>query len=179
MKIVNLPPEKLIPYERNPRKNEEAVEKVAKSLEAYGWRQPIVVDDKMVVIVGHTRLLAAQRLGMKAVPVLVAKDLTPEQVKAYRLADNRTHEEAEWDPELLKLEIADLDALGYNLELTGFDAKEIERALKTLDDTPADTSSQLDGLVFQVIVQCESEAQQLALLERFEKEGLACRALIS
>ena len=88
-----------------------------------------MVDKESVIIVGHTRLLAALRLGMKEVPVLVAGDLSPAQVKAYRLADNRVHEEAEWDEELLALELGDLSKLGFNLESTGFDADEINELL--------------------------------------------------
>src|ERR1700730_15506431 len=132
MKINMVSVEKVFPYKRNPRRNEDAVEKVATSIKEFGFKQPIVVDKDAVIIVGHTRLLAALRLGMKEVPVLVATDLTPAQVKAYRLADNRVHEEAEWDEELLALERGDLSKLGFNLEATGFDADEIS-ALLALD----------------------------------------------
>ena len=121
--------EKVLPYKRNPRKNEDAVEKVAASIREFGFKQPIVVDKDHVIIVGHTRLLAALRLGIKEVPVLVATDLSPAQVKAYRLADNRVHEEATWDEELLALELGDLSKLGFNLESTGFDADEINALL--------------------------------------------------
>jgi DNA modification methylase len=117
-----------IPYARNPRvAPEAAVAKVAASIAEYGWRQPIVVDEAGVVIVGHTRLLAAKRLGLGRVPVHVAAGLTPQQVKAYRLADNRTGEETSWDAELLPLEISELADLGYDLELLAFDGKELAR----------------------------------------------------
>jgi DNA modification methylase len=129
MKIEMWPLDKIIPYKRNPRKNEEAVDKVAASIKAYGWKQPIVVDKDSVIIVGDTRLRAAYRLALKEAPVLVARDLTPAQVKAYRLADNRVHEEAEWDEELLALELGDLSKLGFNLDATGFDADEINALL--------------------------------------------------
>ena len=92
------PIERPIPYARNPRiAPEAAVAKVAASLAEYGWRQPIVVDTQGVIVAGHTRLLAAQRLGLAQVPVHVASDLTAQQIKAYRLADNRTAEESSWD----------------------------------------------------------------------------------
>ncbi|MBZ5700271.1 MAG: ParB N-terminal domain-containing protein [Acidobacteriia bacterium] len=129
MKIEQWSVSRVIPYKRNPRRNEDAVEKVARSIKEFGFKQPIVVDKDDVIIVGHTRLLAALRLGMKEVPVLVARDLSPSQVKAYRLADNRVHEEAEWDEELLALELGDLSKLGFNLEVTGFDADEINELL--------------------------------------------------
>lgn len=121
--------DKVIPYKRNPRRNEDAVEKVAASIREFGFKQPIVVDKDHVIVVGHTRLLAALRLGIKEVPVLVAADLSPAQVKAYRLADNRVHQEAEWDEELLALELGDLSKLGFNLESTGFDVDEINALL--------------------------------------------------
>jgi DNA modification methylase len=118
--------ERPIPYARNPRiADEAAVGKVAASIAEYGWRQPIVVDARGVIIAGHTRLLAAKRLGLARVPVHVATDLTPQQVKAYRLADNRTAQETSWDPELLPLEVAELADLGYDLDLLGFDSDEL------------------------------------------------------
>lgn len=119
----------VLPYKKNPRRNDEAVEKVAASIKEFGFKQPIVVDKDSVIIVGHTRLLAALRLGIKAVPVLVAGDLSPAQVKAYRLADNRVHEEAEWDEELLALELGDLAKMGFDLTGTGFDVDEINALL--------------------------------------------------
>src|SRR5690606_1751174 len=88
MDVVETPIDKLVPYARNPRRNEEAVATVAASLAEFGWRQPIVVDEDMVIVVGHTRYEAAKRLGMTSVPVHVAHGLTPAQLRAYRLMDN-------------------------------------------------------------------------------------------
>lgn len=127
MKIQMAGVETITPYKRNPRHNEDAVEKVAASIQQFGFKQPIVVDKARVIIVGHTRLLAALRLGIKQVPILVATDLSPAQVKAYRLADNRVHEESTWDEELLAL--GDLSKLGFNMEATGFDPDEISALL--------------------------------------------------
>lgn len=115
----------VVPYARNPRKNTAAIAKVAASLKEFGWRQPIVVDAEGVVIAGHTRLEAARSLGMAEVPVHVAQGLTPSQVKAYRLADNRVAQEAEWDAGLLKLELTDLQGLDFDLALTGFNPDEL------------------------------------------------------
>lgn len=131
MKVSAWPVDKVIPYKGNPRKNEDAVEKVAASIKEFGFRVPIIVDKDGVIIAGHTRLLAALRLGMTEVPVHVATGLTPAQVKAFRLADNRVHEEAEWDEELLKLELGDLSKMGFNLSVTGFDADELAEILST------------------------------------------------
>lgn len=108
------------PYAKNPRRNDAAVEKVAASIREFGWAQPIVVDGNGVIIIGHTRLKAAKKLGLATVPVLVRADLSPEQVAALRLADNKTAELAEWDEPLLA---AELDALvgAVDMEQFGFD----------------------------------------------------------
>lgn len=106
------------PYKRNPRKNENAVDKVAESIKQFGWQQPIVVDKDGVIIVGHTRYKAAKKLGFTEVPVLWATDLTEEQVRAYRLADNKTNELAEWDMTLLYKELASI--IDINMADFGF-----------------------------------------------------------
>jgi len=110
----------ITPYENNPRINDDAVDAVARSLQEFGWQQPIVVDSAGVIIVGHTRLKAAQKLGLKEVPVHVAKDLTEAQVKAYRLADNQTATIADWDYDLLPVEIGQLQDLGFDIPIIGF-----------------------------------------------------------
>ncbi|QYK49186.1 MAG: ParB N-terminal domain-containing protein [Phycisphaeraceae bacterium] len=117
------------PYPNNPRVNDGAVEAVARSIKEYGFRQPIVVDREGVVIVGHTRLKAAKHLGLEKVPVHVA-DLTPEQAKAYRLADNRTALIAEWSDELLAVELGELKALDIDLGGLGFTDVEISKLLE-------------------------------------------------
>ena len=117
------------PYEGNPRINDGAVKAVAASLREFGFRQPIVVDQDGVVIVGHTRLKAAQTLGLARVPVHVAVGLSPEQVRAYRLADNKTGELAEWDLELLPIELSELRDADYDLGLIGFDDSELAKLL--------------------------------------------------
>ena len=108
---MNVEPRKLTdltPYEHNPRHNDEAVEAVARSIREFGFRQPIVVDEEGVIIVGHTRWKAARQLGLEEVPVHVAEGLTPEQARAYRLADNQTATLAEWDLDLLPMELSEL-----------------------------------------------------------------------
>ncbi len=126
MVIEQWPIDRPVPYARNARKlSGQAVDKVAASLKEFGWQQPLVVDADGVLIVGHTRLMAAKKLGMAEVPVLVAHWLTPAQVKAYRLMDNRSHQETDWDMELLGPEFGDLKALDFDLSLTGFNADEI------------------------------------------------------
>jgi DNA modification methylase len=118
------------PYPRNARKlSAKAVDKVMDSIHEFGFRQPIVVDGQGTVIVGHTRLLAAKQLGLTGVPVHVAHGLTPAQVQAYRLADNRTNQEADWDFDLLGPELSELKEFDFDLAHTGFDAAEIDRLL--------------------------------------------------
>lgn len=112
----------LIPYKNNPRKNDGAVDAVAASIRDFGFKQPIVIDTDNVVICGDTRLKAAKKNGLEEVPCIMASDLTPEQVKAYRLADNKVGELAEWDWNLLPVELAAVP--GFNLEEFGFDAED-------------------------------------------------------
>ncbi|MCF0223807.1 MAG: ParB N-terminal domain-containing protein [Fibrobacter sp.] len=119
MEIIDVEIGKVKPYERNPRNNKEAVEKVANSIKEFGFKQPIVVDSENVIIAGHTRLLAAKKLGMDKVPVVFANDLTPEQVRMYRLADNKVAEFSEWDIDLLKAELQSLDG-SFNFADFGF-----------------------------------------------------------
>lgn len=111
MKIINLPIDEIIPYERNPRKNDGAVEAVAASIREFGFKVPIVVDSQNVIVTGHTRHKAARKLGLTECPCIRADDLTPEQVRAYRLADNKVAELAEWDFDLLAVELEGMDDL--------------------------------------------------------------------
>lgn len=125
MKIETWPIKNVKPYPANPRVNDGAVDAVAKSIEAFGFRQPIVVDKDGVVIAGHTRLKAAEKLGMIVVPVHVASDMSPDKVRGYRLADNRTAELSEWNFDLLVTEIKALEELGLDTSLLGWDAAEL------------------------------------------------------
>ena len=129
MRIEMWPIERVRPYDKNPRINENAVASVAASLQEFGFRQPIVVDEQDTIIVGHTRWKAAQQLGLTEVPVHVAQDLTPAQIKAYRIADNQTGNIATWDFDLLPLELADLQGLEFDLNLLGFDADDLAKLL--------------------------------------------------
>jgi site-specific DNA-methyltransferase (adenine-specific) len=128
MNIITQEINKLIPYHNNPRKN-QAVDKVASSIKEFGWQQPIVVDEQNVIVVGHTRYQAAQKLGLKEVPTHIAKGLTESQIKAYRLLDNRANQDALWDDEMLKIEIKGLEELNADLNLTGFTADELNKLL--------------------------------------------------
>jgi len=121
LKVENWPIDKLIPYARNPRKNDQAVEQVAAAIREFGFRVPIVAKSDGLLVDGHLRLKAAQKLGLKEVPVVLADDLSDAQIKAFRISVNRMAELAEWDNELLALEFAELKDLGFDTSLTGFD----------------------------------------------------------
>lgn len=119
MEIRNVNIKDLKPYEKNPRRNDEAVKFVASSIKEFGFKVPIIVDKDMIIIAGHTRYKAAKRLKLKEVPVIMADDLTDEQVKAFRLADNKVAERSEWDFDLLTDELTDI--LDIDMEQFGFE----------------------------------------------------------
>lgn len=119
MDIRNVNIKELKPYEKNPRRNDEAVKFVASSIKEFGFKVPIIVDKDMVIIAGHTRYKAAKKLKLKEVPVIMADDLTDEQVKAFRLADNKVAERSEWDFDLLTDELTDI--LDIDMEQFGFE----------------------------------------------------------
>lgn len=121
LKIEYLKVDEIVPYKKNPRKNDEAVDAVANSIKEFGFKNPIIVNKDFVVIAGHTRLKASKKLGLKEVPCVVVKDLTEEQEKALRIADNKTSELAEWDIELLQQEIEDI----INIDMTAFGFEEV------------------------------------------------------
>ncbi len=145
MNIELRPLAEIKPYEKNPRINDAAVDAVAESIRRFGFRQPIVVDTEGVIVVGHTRWKAARKLGLASVPVHVATDLTPEQARAYRVADNQTNTLAEWDLQLLPNELAELRDSGIDWLQLGFDEDELARlldpgltdGLTDSDDVPA------------------------------------------
>ena len=131
MDVVMMSIKDVKPYEKNPRINDNAVEAVANSIKEFGWRQPIVVDKDNVIIAGHTRWKAAKKLKMKEVPVIVAADLSEEQVRAYRIADNSTGELATWDYDLLMPEIADLD---FDMSEFGLELTDTEAPLENIEE---------------------------------------------
>ena len=129
MKIEMRKTDEVKPYEQNPRENDAAVEAVARSIREFGFRQPIVVDEAGVIIVGHTRWKAAKALGLAEVPVHVAEGLSPEKAKAYRIADNKVAELAEWDYDLLPIELSELRGMDVDLGSLGFAPEELEELL--------------------------------------------------
>lgn len=134
--------DRLIPYARNPRRNDEQVDRMASAIKEFGFRIPVVARSDGSLVDGHLRLKAAQKLGLKEVPVALADELTEAQVKAFRILANKSANWAEWEPDLLKLELQELQELDFNLELTGFDAGELGdiwlgKDAKELDEFPS------------------------------------------
>lgn len=152
MEVQNMSINDIKPYDNNPRDNDNAVESTANSIKEFGWQQPIVVDKDMVIIVGHTRYKAAKKLGYKEVPVVIASNLNKEQVRAYRLADNKTGELAEWDFKLLDDElqnILDIDMGDFGFELDIFKDKEEVKEDDFDEEVPEEPKSKL-GQIYQL-----------------------------
>lgn len=155
MQIENKNIEELIPYINNPRNNDEAVDAVASSIKNFGFKVPIVIDGQNEIITGHTRYKAAKKLGLKEVPTIKASDLSPEQVKAFRLADNKVSEIATWDIEALNIELAEISAMELDLDMSDLGFEEIESIKEVEEDEefdptpPEDPISQL-GEIYQL-----------------------------
>ena len=137
MNVIEMPIDEIRPYDSNPRNNDNGVEYVANSISNFGFKVPIIVDKNNVIVAGHTRYLAAKSLGMQAVPAIIADDLTDEQVKAFRIADNKTAEQSDWNMLKLAKEIVGVE---FDLEDFGFSDMEIE-SLESLGNDFFGTSS--------------------------------------
>ena len=144
MQIEIIDINKLLPYINNPRKNLN-IDKVASSIKEFGFQQPIVVDKNFTIIVGHTRFEAAKKLGLKEIPVQIA-DLSINQAKAYRIADNRLNQDANWDTKLLNLEFNDLLSENVNLDTLGFSNDELDNLLlKTDEESDIDLNEDIES----------------------------------
>lgn len=141
MNIKMMKLDELIPYEKNPRKNDGAVKYVMESIREFGFKVPLVIDSNNVIVTGHTRFKAAKNLNLTEVPCIVADDLTEEQIKAFRLADNKVSEFSEWDMELLNFELDDL-AFDINMSDFGF-VEDIEV------DIPKESKEDADKVILQ------------------------------
>ena len=130
MKIEEVNIEIIKPYENNPRKNEAAIEIVARSIKEFGFKVPVILNEKNVIVAGHTRILAAKMLGLKKIPVIYANDLNEQQIKAFRIMENKSQDYAEWDMELLSKEFQILKDGGFDITLTGFSAEDVDSELK-------------------------------------------------
>ena len=180
MNIVNIKLDKLIPYINNPRNNENAIDKVASSIQEFGFKVPIVVDKDNVVINGHTRLLASKKLGLEEVPCIVADDLSEAQIKAFRIADNKVSEYSTWDMELLQIELEALCEMGIDMEITGFNEIEcmemLEDIMPNTDDYDVDIDdyddvSEGNLKADNMIVSYFTEEEKAFLLELFREKN--------
>lgn len=178
MEIEQWPIGKLKPYGKNPRKiPPAAVDKVANSIKTFGFRQAIVVDANGVIVAGHTRWQSAKKLGLKTVPVHVAADLTEQQAKAYRLADNRVAQESGWMEDMLTAEMTDLYEADFELPLIGFDPGEIAFMfgidLEPEQDATLDAES--DGK-HKLTLEFNTRDEQQAMLAEMQGRGVTCKA---
>lgn len=166
----------VIPYINNPRDNEAAVEKVAASIAEFGFNVPLVLDNDNVIITGHTRHKAAKKLGLEKIPCIYAEGLTKAQIKAYRIADNKVSEFASWNKDLLSVEMEQLKELDFEMELTGFSEKEIDKLLEIEQEVLKDLSDEV-AETYEVIIECVNETEQEQIYNNLIGEGYKCRVL--
>jgi ParB-like chromosome segregation protein Spo0J len=175
MEIEKIKTGKLIPYANNARTHtDDQVAQIAASIRAFGFNNPVLVDDELNIIAGHGRVLAAGVLDLEEVPCVKLSHLTENQKKAYILADNKIALNAGWDIQLLKLELETLDAA--DLKLTGFSESEIKGFFS--DDEIKDDYENGDAGSFEIIVECVSEYDQRTLLEKLNSQGYKCKSML-
>lgn len=170
--------DELIPYVNNPRRNEGAIDAVASSIKNFGFKQPIVIDDKNEIIAGHTRLLASKKLGLEEVPVIIADDLNEGQIRAYRLADNKVGELAEWDYEALEIELSEIEIKDIDIDMRelGFETQSEQINTDNIEDN-IDTSYQelYDRTI--IAIQCDTEQELEKVFSNLVNEGYNCQIL--
>lgn len=183
-KITYMDPQSLIPYEYNAREHKSEIEFLKNSIEEFGFRNPILADGNNVIIAGHGRRIAAIELGLTRVPVIICDDLTPEQVKALRLADNKLTDLSSWDWDMLNKELAELKDLGWNMEQFAFEDM-------VQFDTPAegglieddeefiaeDIEVQPSKASYNLMVFCTSESEQNDVLGMLSEKGIRCQMM--
>ena len=181
LQIEQRNPRQLKPHPKNSRFHPEVqLKQLAASLRRFGITKPILIDDDGMILAGHATTLAAIECKLASVPVVVARDWSDEQKRAYLIADNRLGEKSTWDSTLLALEIGALKPIGDDLSAMGFTDNDVAAALKRAAPDNHGSERQLgEDLVYRVIVDCRDEGHQTELIERFDGEGLKCRALIS
>lgn len=171
--------EELIPYARNARTHSEAqVTQLARSIEQFGFTNPVLIDAANSIIAGHGRVMAAKQLGMATVPCLRVDWLTEAQQRAYVLADNQLALQAGWDEDLLALELRDLQDLNFDMDLIGFDDSELDALMGGQTEERQKPEKKLLDVKYQILVDCSNEKDQARILAKLEKEGMTCRPLI-
>lgn len=159
MQIEQWAIDKLVPYARNPRRNDHAIDRLASMIREFGFRIPIIAKSDGSVVDGHLRLKAAKKLGLDTVPVVLADDLNDAQIKALRLAINKSYEFAEWDLDLLKLELEELHSFDFDLGLTGFDADSLTEIMygPSFEPVSEDEQPRLDEKKKVICPECGAE----------------------
>ena len=177
MIIVNKSVNELIPYARNSRTHsDEQVSQIMASIKEFGFTNPILTDGKDGIIAGHGRLMAAQRLGLNEVPTIELSHLTDAQKKAYIIADNKLALNSGWDEEMLKIELSELDDMGYDMDLTGFDKFEIDALFMDEDDNEETILKNEEYKEkFSILIDCENELQQEEIFYNLTNQGIKCR----
>lgn len=172
------PIEELTPYINNSREHSVTqINQVAGSIREFGFVLPILIHSNGMIVAGHCRVAAAQKLKMKMIPCVLADHMTDLQIKAYVIADNQLALNSTWNDEMLGIEMGTLDDAGFDLQLLGFSKErldEINGIIKLPDEQPTD---QEYSTVFEVVVECDSEQHQESLYNRFKEQGLKCRIL--
>lgn len=166
--IIEKKIDELTPYANNPRNNTGAVDAVAASLQEFGWKQPVVIDKAGVIIAGHTRIKAAEKLGLETAPCIIADDLTEEQVRAYRLADNKTAELAGWDFDLLSEELTEIT--GLDMSGFGFDDGSVEEEKYSTQEEQTDATETPESRAIIAAVSVFGEKQELFVVRKIDDE---------
>lgn len=163
----------LIPYARNSRTHSDAqVAQLAASIREWGWTTPVLIDQAGMIIAGHGRVLAARKLGLEDVPVVVADGWTDAQKRAYVIADNKLALNAGWDSDLLRIELGELQTLDIDMDLIGFNADELALALGLIEDLIEDEEKEpTDRERFTLLIQCENERQIETLFLEMQERG--------
>ena len=172
--IKRIDVEKLIPYARNSRTHSpDQVAQIAASIKEFGFLNPVIIDGDMGIIAGHGRVMAARKLGITELPCIDAAHLTETQKRAYIIADNKLAMNAGWDDEMLRVELQDLVDVGFDIELTGFSLDELEDL--ATDEEIAEPKEQSYAEIFNVIIECQDEAEQESVYNKLQQEGYSCQ----
>lgn len=174
----NRPLADIFPYPNNARNHsDKQIALLAKLIDKYGIDQPIVVDEDGVILKGHGRRLAALKLGLTHFPVVVQQGLSDADKRGLRIADNQATLVSTWDPELIRLELQDLKAMQFDMNLFGFSDKELARLSNDTDEGVEEITS--FEPIHQILIECANEQEQLETLEKLQKDGIKCRALVA
>ncbi len=171
----------LIPYARNSRTHSDAqVAQIAASIRGFGFTKPVLIDEQNGIIAGHGRVMAARKLGMETVPVIEVAGLTKAQKRAYVIADNKIALNAGWDEDMLRAEFEELRADGFDLDLTGFDAGEIEKMFQDPVGPAIGTEGGVDYQEkYAILVECDDEEHQKSVFDRLQAQGYSVKVLVN